>query len=98
MNMRNKPGGEDIICDCKFGAIGEELANEQFLLPELPTGRVKCMFGSFTEKGYGRTRVQEFKKEFQFCYMATCASAALAVMVDYVGHHGKLGFFDKVVL
>uniref|UniRef100_A0A183CSF9 Uncharacterized protein n=1 Tax=Globodera pallida TaxID=36090 RepID=A0A183CSF9_GLOPA len=69
--MRNESGLKDINCDCKFGEIREELANEHFLPPELPTGRIKCMFGSFTEKGYGSTHVQEFKKEFQFCYMAT---------------------------
>ncbi|KAL3083948.1 hypothetical protein niasHS_008820 [Heterodera schachtii] len=58
-------------CQCHFGEMGQDMGNEQFVLPPIPDG-MKCKVGQFDANEIGQLSEGKCLHDDHYCYIAKC--------------------------
>ncbi|KAL3099335.1 hypothetical protein niasHT_021902 [Heterodera trifolii] len=58
-------------CECHFGELGQDMGNEQFVLPPIPDG-LMCKVGQFDTNEIGQLSEGKCLHDDHYCYIAKC--------------------------
>ncbi|KAL3096448.1 hypothetical protein niasHT_024725 [Heterodera trifolii] len=69
-------------CRCHFGEIGQDIGNEQFVLPPIPDG-LMCKVGELNADAIGKTSKGLCMHDDHYCFMANCTKGNEFLKIEW---------------